>query len=245
MEGRPPLDATGAPARPTARPRSWARCGAVLLAASLCGATCGSGGPSASAKVERVGSDAVAFRARVSTGSFERRLLGMPGYHLVVWSHGGAAPASLFEAAVSDVAVLDALEALGARPGNGLPMASWERRDDARDPAPDRVIAGPPVEMTVRVPGRASPLTLEQLLVDPGGRGFAMRLGGHRANIPHWHSGCIVCLYSCPGSKVGNARYTVRDYVRGTTRFAVREGVLPDDGTEVTITLRLLPAAPS
>ena len=70
-----------------------------------------------------------------------------------------------------------------------------------------------------------------------------MRLGGHRANIPHWHSGCIVCLYSCPGSKIGNARYTVRDYRRDATTFRARPGVLPRDGDTVTVLLRVMPAA--
>lgn len=67
-----------------------------------------------------------------------------------------------------------------------------------------------------------------------------MRFGGHRENIPRWKSGCVVCLYSCLGSKVGNARYTVRDFVKGTTDFRVRPGVLPEDGTEVTIIFRLV-----
>ena len=44
----------------------------------------------------------------------------MPGYHLIVWKDGGAAPAALFRAEVTDVQVLDALEKLGARPGNAL-----------------------------------------------------------------------------------------------------------------------------
>jgi hypothetical protein len=93
----------------------------------------------------------------------------------------------------------------------------------------------------VRVPGRKKPLGLAEVLEDPGRRGFAMRFGGHRANVPEWHSGCVVCLYSCPGSKVGNAAYTVREWVEGATRFRVRPGVLPPDGTAVTIVLRLLP----
>ena len=148
--------------------------------------------------------------------------------------------ASLFRAGVTDVQVLDALEKLGAKPGNALGMATWDERKDPDSKAPDKVIAGPPVEILVRVPGRKGLLRLDQILEDPGGRGFDMRFGGHRANIPHWHSGCVVCLYSCPGSKVGNARYTVRDYVRGTTRFRVKEGVLPEDGTPVGIVFRLM-----
>lgn len=66
-----------------------------------------------------------------------------------------------------------------------------------------------------------------------------MKFGGHQANIPEWKSGCVVCLYSCPGSKVGNARYTVRDFVDEATRFTVLPGALPEDGTEVTIIFRL------
>jgi hypothetical protein len=95
------------------------------------------------------------------------------------------------------------------------------------------------------VPGRAAPLALADLLVDGGGHGFDMRLGGHRANVPVWHSGCVVCLYSCPGSKVGNAAYTVRDYVRDAQRFSVRPGVLPADGSEVVIVLRPRASAPT
>jgi hypothetical protein len=39
---------------------------------------------------------------------------------------------------------------------------------------------------------------------------------------------------------VGNARYTVRDYVRETTRFRARTDRLPPDGTPVTIVIHLL-----
>jgi hypothetical protein len=184
----------------------------------------------------------VEFPATVSRKAFERELLGvgMPGYHLIVWKGGGAAMAALFRAEVTDTQVLDALEKLGARPGDALGMATWDERKDAGSKAPDQVIAGPPVEILIRVPGRPEPLTLGQILEDPGGRGFDMRFGGHRANIPKWKSGCVVCLYSCPGSKVGNARYTVRDWVKGTTRFRVRKGApLPADGEKVGIVFRM------
>lgn len=163
----------------------------------------------------------------------------MPGYHLIVWKDGRAATAALLRAEVTDAEVLDALERLGARPGNALGMAVWDERKDPDSRAPDQIIQGPPVEILVKVPGRKAPLTLGQILEDPGGRGFDMRFGGHRANIPKWKSGCVVCLYSCPGSKIGNARYTVRDYVKGTTRFRVRPGALPEDGTRVTVIMRL------
>jgi hypothetical protein len=198
--------------------------------------------PAGTVRVDSQGGREVEFLATVSRKAFERELLGMgmPGYHLIVWKGGGAAMAALFRAEVTDTQVLDALEKLGAQPGNALGMATWDERKDASSKAPDQVIAGPPVEILIRVPGRPEPLTLDQILEDPGGRGFDMRFGGHRANIPKWKSGCVVCLYSCPGSKVGNARYTVRDWVKGTTRFRVRKGApLPADGEKVGIVFRL------
>jgi len=208
----------------------------LLLAAALAVAA----RPAAGRSAIRVAGGQIEFPAVVTRAAFEREVLGMgmPGYHLIVWKDGRAAHAALFRAEVTDVEVLDAMERLGARPGNALGMETWEARRDPSSKAPDQIIAGPPIEILVRVPGRKEPLTLEQILDDPGGRGFDMRFGGHRANIPQWKSGCIVCLYSCPGSKIGNARYTVRDYEKETTRFRVRPGVLPADGQRVSIVLR-------
>jgi hypothetical protein len=122
-------------------------------------------------------------------------------------------------------------------------MDSWERRKDPKSPAPDLVVEGPSVEVLLRIPGRAELLPLSAVLNDPGGKGIEMRFAGNEANIPVWKSGCIVCLYSCPGSKVGNARYTERDYARagGSTTFRVRPGVLPPAGTRVGVVLRTGP----
>lgn len=179
----------------------------------------------------------IEFGAVVATRGFAEG--DMAGYHLLVWEGGGAADHALLRARVSDVQVIDALETLGAVPGDALGIDSWDDRDDAGSDAPDRTIAGPAVSIEFVLPGRSEPLTLADVLDDPGGRGFDMRFGGHRDNIERWHSGCVICLYSCPGSKVGNAAYTVRDFVAGATHFALRPGVLPPEGTELTVRIRL------
>ena len=176
------------------------------------------------------------LKARVSGRGFTDS--SMAGYHLIVWDEGGAADHSLFVATVSDVQVLDALESLGAQPGNALTIDSWDDRNESDAEAPDRVIQGPKLEIEF-VLADGTVLALTDLLTDAGGRGFDMRFGGHRENIPEWHSGCVVCLYSCPGSKVGNASYTVRDFVAGEAHFQVNEDVLPPDRTEVTVRFRL------
>ena len=184
----------------------------------------------------------IEFSATVHASHFDGWI--MPGYHAIVWREGSAAGHGLLVSDVSDVEVLDALERLGARPGNNLSMDAWNKRKDSRSAAADTAVAGPAVEILLRIPGRKDLTPLSSVLEDPGGRGLAMRFGGNRENSREWMSGCIACLYSCPGSKVGNAKYTVRDYVKDTTKFRVREGVLPPDGTRIGVVLRLLPAGP-
>lgn len=182
----------------------------------------------------------IEFAATVHAGAFNDGLT-MRGYHAVVWKNGRAAHAALLETEVSDREVVAALEAIGARPGDNLSMDAWDRRRDPGSPAPDTLITGSPVEVLLRLPGRRELLPLSEVLEDPAGRGVELRFGGNAANIPKFRSGCIVCLYSCPGSKVGNARYTVRDYVKGVTRFRARQDALPPDGTRVGVILRLPP----
>ena len=181
---------------------------------------------------------AVDFEATVDAAAWDHG--DMAGYHLIVWRDGGSAHAALFRAAASDVEVLDALESLGAVPGDALDLATWDQRDDPSSWKPEQVIQGPPVEVLVRNEVGGPWLRLDQIVDDPMHHGFDLRFGGHRANIPAWKSGCVVCLYSCPGGKVGNARYTVRDWTKQTTRFTVKKGVLPSDGERVTIRIRLL-----
>lgn len=185
--------------------------------------------------------DEIELEATVHRGRFER-LFGMSGYHAIAWKGGSSAGHALFESDASDTEVLDALERL-RRPGPEVPMDAWERRDDPRSAAPDTIASGPAVEVLVRLPKRAEPVPLSEILTDSAGRGVDLRFSGNRSNIPRWRSGCIVCLYSCPGAKVGNARYTLRDYANGTTRFRVRDGVLPADGSRVGLILRLARAS--
>ncbi len=203
----------------------------LAVLASACGE------PLPVGEVARVDDRTIEFSATVSVAAFDGDF-DMAGYHLLVWADGRSSDRALLRAHVSDVEVLDALEGLGAVPGNAVGIDAWDERNDADSSAADTVVEGPRVEVTV-LPAGGAPLTLDDILVDPGGRGFDMRFGGHRANIPAWLSGCVVCLYSCPGSKVGNAAYTVRDHVDGTTRFSVRPEVLPPDGTEVTVRIEL------
>ena len=182
----------------------------------------------------------IEFTAVVNAKAFDSGR-DMPGYHAIVWSGGRMAHAGLLQADVSDTQILDGLKRLDATPGNNLPMEVWEERKNPKDPAADTVIAGPAVQVLLRLSARADLVPLASVLEDSRGRGLEMRFGGNAVNIPKWKSGCIVCLYSCPGSKIGNARYTVRDYTKDVTRFRAKPDTLPPDGTRIGVVLRLVP----
>ena len=192
----------------------------------------------AAGSIERRPPGEIEISATVHARAFDRGW-HMPGYNAVVGAQGRMRHAALLRADVTDGQVLAALESLGAVAGDNLSMAAWEKRKDPSDPAPDTVIEGSPIEVLLRLPGRKDLVPLASVLEDPAGRGLELRFGGNARNIPRWRSGCIVCLYSCPGSKVGNASYTVRDYVNGLTRFRVKPGSLPEDGTRVGVVFRL------
>ena len=65
------------------------------------------------------------------------------------------------------------------------------------------------------------------------------RYGGNEAWQKEFHSGCIVCLYSCPGGAIGNHAHTIRDYVRDGVIYASRPERLPRSGSKVTIILKV------
>ncbi|MBX3471767.1 MAG: hypothetical protein KF878_33340 [Planctomycetes bacterium] len=181
---------------------------------------------------------AVSFRATLHPDALEAA--DPPHHHLVTWAGGRAGHKALLRTAAPDVAVLDALEALGGRPGDGLREETWTRRHDPDDPAPDLRATGSPLAVTVRLDD-GDERDIADLLEDLDGRGYAWRLAGNRALIDVWRSGCVVCLQSCPGGRVGNARATLRDHARGESRFrasalARRQG----DGARLTVTLRLV-----
>ncbi|MBI4963298.1 MAG: hypothetical protein HY913_08475 [Desulfomonile tiedjei] len=165
-------------------------------------------------------------------------LKSTPNYHAVVWKGGGAAGEALLSSYADDSSFYDALVSIGAIPGNNLTMAAWNKRKDPNSTAPDTRVEGSPVDVFVWWDGLPSPLPLAGLLNDSAGKGIDMRFGGNKALIPEWHSGCIACLYSCPGGKVSNHAYTIRDYVKGTTLFSVNQSVVPKEKHQAVVIFR-------
>ncbi|HYI11758.1 MAG TPA: YdjY domain-containing protein [Thermoanaerobaculia bacterium] len=193
--------------------------------------------PAAQPVIDRVQRE-VRIPAVVQPGAMNRPF-GVKGHHAIVWKGGRARVWALFVSPVSDRDVRAALESLGARPGENLTPATWTDRKEPGSREPDKRVAGTPVEVFVEWKGSPR-VPLAKLLAEEGNEPrLDFRYGGNQRWQGQFKSGCIVCLYSCPGGAVGNHAHTIRDYVRDGVVYASRPERLPKGGTEVTITFAL------
>jgi len=180
----------------------------------------------------------VTLVARAHPEAFEAGLPPDHQYHGLVNVDGSAAAKSLFTTAVPDSTLARVFRAMGAQDGGGVPMAAWNLRWVPLVPQPSARVQGTPVSVTVEWEGSDGAVPLSELLRDPGGQGIDLRFGGNEEHDDHWHSGCIFCLYSCPGGVISNAAYSIRDHQRGATLFLPTDRI-PPDGTRVRITFVL------
>jgi hypothetical protein len=182
----------------------------------------------------------VRFSATVQPDAMDR-MFGVNGHHAVVWKGGKSQRNALFVADASDHDVRVALDSLGAKRGENLRPEAWTERDDPKNPEPDKRVEGTPVEVFVEWAGSKGRVPLAQLITEKNRPQplLDFRYGGNEAWQKEFHSGCIVCLYSCPGGAVGNHAHPIRDSVRDGVVYASIPTRLPPAGTKVTIILRV------
>ena len=179
----------------------------------------------------------VRFPATVQPTAMSRPF-GVEGHHAIVWSGGKARYWALFVADASDHDVRLALDSLGAKRGENLTADAWIRRDDPACPEPDKRVEGTPIDVFVEWDRHR--VGLAHLLHEDGKPQplLDFRYGGNERWQKDFHSGCIVCLYSCPGGAVGNHAHPIRDYVRDGAVYHSALNRLPPAGTNVTIILK-------
>ncbi|MBC8043086.1 MAG: hypothetical protein IAF08_06545 [Rhizobacter sp.] len=183
----------------------------------------------------------VSFSGKIFPSTFNAWHTWPKDHHFIVWKNGNAARNALIQADVNDLEIQSALESLGAVAGNNLTLNSWDKRDNAANPDPDLRVEGTAIDVKIAW-HNTTPVSAAEIFKDAAGHGFEFRFGGHRAFVPVWKSGCVVCLESCPGGRISNARYTLRDYAKDIAKFEVRKDQLPPDGTPVVITFTVLVA---
>ncbi|MCS6988532.1 MAG: YdjY domain-containing protein [Chloroherpetonaceae bacterium] len=181
----------------------------------------------------------VSFSGKILPSQFNAWTSWTKNHHFIVYKGGRAARNALIESDASDLDILVALESLGARSGDNLSIDAWEKRADQSSPEPDKRVEGSIIDVLVSWNDQ-EPLRANEIFDDKFGKGFLFKFGGHRALMSKWKSGCVACLQSCPGGRVSNANYTLRDYESGTAKFDARKDRLPKDATPVVVTLKVL-----
>lgn len=181
----------------------------------------------------------VRFTATVQPDAMSRPF-GVQGHHAIVWKGGRSRFWALFVADASDHDVRVALDALGARRGENLTPDSWNARADPDNQEPDKRVEGTAIDVFVEWPGSGGRVTLSQILAEKGHATplLDFRYGGNERFQKDFRSGCIVCLYSCPGGAIGNHTHPIRDYVRDGVVYSSISSKLPPEGTRVTIILK-------
>jgi hypothetical protein len=167
--------------------------------------------------------------------------LGVRGHHAIVWKGGQSKHWALFVSDSSDHDVRVALDALGAHRGENLTLETWNERENPMSREPDKRVEGSRVEVFVEWKGSKGRLPLASLLTEEGQEAprLDLRYGGNERWQKDFKSGCIVCLYSCPGGAIGNHAHPIRDYVRDGVVYASAADRLPPGGTRVTIILKV------
>lgn len=182
----------------------------------------------------------VRITATVQPHAMERPF-GVQGHHAIVWSGGKAKYWALFVSDVSDHDVRSALDSVGARRGENLTPDSWNARENPVNREPDKRVEGSAIEVFVEWRGSRGRVPLAQLLSekDRATPQLDLRYGGNERWQKDFQSGCIVCLYSCPGGAIGNHAHPIRDSVRDGVIYASVPERLPPPGTKVTIILKV------
>ena len=183
----------------------------------------------------------VRITARVQPDALECLFGGVKGHHAIVWEGGRADRCALFASTTSDLDVRTALESVGARAGENLSLDSWNARDDRSNPEPDKRVLGTPIEVFVEWNGSRGRIPLSRLIAEAGRDrpAFDFRYGGNARYRNDFKSGCIVCLYSCPGGAIGNHAHPIRDYVRDGVVYSSQPDRLPPAGTAVNIIFKV------
>ena len=196
-----------------------------------------SGGRATALQIDRVHRE-VRITATVQPEAMDRPF-GVKGHHAVVWKGGKSQRWALFVSDASDHDVRVALDSLGAKRGENLTPDSWNARDDEESREPDKRVEGSHVGVYVEWNNRRTPLARlvqEKRRAEPQ---LDFRYGGNERFQKVFESGCIVCLYSCPGGAIGNHAHPIRDYVRDGVVYASVPGKLPPAGSKVTIVLKV------
>ncbi len=178
-------------------------------------------GPPPDGEIRIVG-DAIEFQGFFQPEVYRNHPVRFHGHHAITYLGGSMAPKALITTEVPDRKVAEFLSRLGLDSAGGIPAKAWSLKDDPGANEPDLRAQGTRLHVLIRfkTAKKSDWIPLQDLLSDHGEPSqLDLRFADNRQWIDLYQSGCIVCLSSCPGSKIANHNYTIRENDQGPMDF--------------------------
>ncbi|MCE5335145.1 MAG: YdjY domain-containing protein [Desulfobacteraceae bacterium] len=206
-------------------------CGIFLLLFSLCIACPAAADDVMPTKENPLVVDKEGKRILIYTEVNEKNLNETNPHWGIVSKDGKFGDKAILLSYANHLAFCDALEQIGAKPGNNL-------TEDTLDVP----VQGDTLRVSATWPGLGREAPLEEIFYDRTGKGFEIKFGGNRPASVAKNTGCITCLESCWISITSNAKYPNISSTKRTStpnsKFKGQKAVLPGGGKPVILIYR-------
>ena len=127
-----------------------------------------------------------------------------------------------------------ALLDIGAKAGDNLTA-----EDMKAGPDNGKSVEGDKLDITIEWDGQDAIPFADIIKCSEGDYDMDMRFGGNIESAKENNTGCVVCLDSCATGIVSDATWPTGTTQNEVAKFYGDDSVLPEDGTQVTVTFRI------
>lgn len=157
-----------------------------------------------------------------------------PTRHGIVFKEGSNGEKAVLRGLADEKEFYQALLDIGAKAGDNL-------TDEDMKAGPDngKSVEGDKIDITVEWEGQ-DPIPFADIIkCSEGDYDMDMRFGGNIESAKKHNTGCVVCLDSCATGIVSDATWPTGTTQNEVAKFYGDNSVLPEDGTQVTVTFRI------
>ena len=148
--------------------------------------------------------------------------------HAIVAKSGKNNEQSMFVSYANQNDLYDALEKIGAKPGNNVTMDNMGKE----------AVKGDKIDLTFKFQGSDNELGINDVIKDSSGKEIDIRFGGNQKPAKDMNTGCMTCLQSCPLGITSNASQLIGADEKDGVKYTLADSV-PADKTPVVITYKL------
>ncbi len=153
-----------------------------------------------------------------------------PTRHAAVFADGSNGEKAVFRGFVNHEDLYNGLIEIGAKAGENMTLDNKETTN----------VQGDAFDVSVNWTGAEKAVTIDEAIKDSNGTPIDIRFGGNLKTAMDKKTGCLICLDSCPVGITSNAAYTYGSVEKTkTVEFMGNKDILPEDGTYVTVTMKL------